>query len=140
MIQVLVNELLADGTRRVRVVSDQAPVPYHIGDQAAVRSWDDEALGLHYLEVTWPCMDVVHVQLEGMPKCRKMLVWKFLPGERVSQVIRYVADWYFAQTHHRPQYAFVRSLPAGVENGQEVDGVMLMEAEWALPGCVFIGG
>ena len=143
MIQILVNELRPDGMRRVKVVCDDPhPLPFPLkgGRELELHEWDDEALGLHYVEATWPCMGVVDVQLEGMPKFRRLVVWKFMPGERVSEVIRCVADWYFVQTHQRPGYAFLRSLPSGAENGQEVEGVMLMQAEWALPGCVMIGG
>jgi hypothetical protein len=145
MIELLVNEVLPDGMRHVKVVSDQAdphplPFPLEGGREIRVKKWTDELLGLHYLEATWACMEVVHVHLEGQPKCRKLVVWKFLPGERVSEIITYVADWFFVQTHHRPEYAFMRSLPSGVESGTEVDGVMLMQADWALPGCVMVGG
>jgi hypothetical protein len=149
MIELLVNEVLPDGMRHVKVVSD-APLSAstltspQIRESTkfggSVREWRDEVLGLNYLEAGWACMEVVHVQLEGQPKCRKLVVWKFLPGERVSEIITYVADWFFVQTHHRPEYAFMRSLPSGVESGTEVDGVMLMQADWALPGCVMVGG
>jgi hypothetical protein len=140
MIELLVNEILPDGMRHVKVVSDLPPIPFPVRDGGQIHQWTDELLGLHYLEATWPCMEVVHVHLEGQPKCRKLVVWKFLPGERVSEIISYVADWFFVQTHHRPEYAFMRSLPSGVESGTDVDGVMLMQADWALPGCVMVGG
>ena len=140
MIEIVVNEITGEGMHRVRVVSDVAPVPFPITHGAEIRRWDDELLGLHYAESTYPCREVVCVQLEGAPKPRKLAVWKLMPGERVSEIISHVANWYFCSAHHRPQYAFMARLPKGVDNGVEVDGVTLLEADWALSGCVMIGG
>jgi hypothetical protein len=38
-----------------------------------------------------------------------------------------------------PGFAFVSKMPRGVENGVEVDGVMLFEAEWMPPKMVMVG-
>jgi hypothetical protein len=145
MIEIVVNDVLEDGMRRVRMVSDceiapsPLPSPWK-GEGVACRTWSDNLLGLHYAEWTWACRDVVEVHTEGMKKCRRLVMWKFLPGERVSEVITLVAEWYFVQTHRRPQFAWMQKLPKGVEYGLEVDGVMLLEDESVYPGCVMVGG
>lgn len=142
MIEIVVNEITGDGMHRVRVVSDMpSPLtPLPVGEGSSVRTWDDALLGLHYAEALYPCREVVCVTFEGMKRPRKLVVWKILPGERVSEIVSQVADWYFWSAHRRPQYAFMARLPRGVESGVEVDGVSLFEAEWAIPGCVMIGG
>ena len=148
MIEVVLNDVLDDGMRRLRLVSDQVidpavvvfSKPLPCGAGMCARMWSDALLGLHYAEWTWACMDVVEMHFEGDDTKRKFVMWKFLPGERVSDVIKFVADWYFAQTHHHAEFAFMKQLPKGAEIGIEVDGCMLMEADWALPGCVLIGG
>lgn len=142
MIEKLIDEVTPDGVRHMKMVSDLSPIPFPVREGAGfqVQEWTDELLGLHYLDATWASMDVVILQGEGWPKPRKLVLWKFLPGERVSEIIKEVADWYFVSAHHRPQYAFMKRLPQGAENGTEVDGCMLIEAEWALDGCVMIGG
>jgi len=65
-----------------------------------------------------------------------------MPGEgyRLSEIVEFLAEWYFVQTRQRAGFAFARKLPRDVESGCEVDGVMLFEAEWALQGCVMVGG
>jgi hypothetical protein len=140
MIEIVKNEISLDGMRTVRVVSDLCPIPFPVKEGANVRRWDDELLGLHYVEMEYPSMDFVDVHFEGMEQFRRLLVWMFLPGERVSKVVEFAANWYFQQTHHRPQFAFMKRLPQGAENGTEVDGCILIQAEWALDGCVMIGG
>lgn len=151
MIEILMDEVTEEGMRHVKVVSDaplsapfgfaafpQLPTSTEIG--GSVKCWDDEMLDLHYLEAEYPMRGFVDVHFEGMSKFRRLVLYKFTKRERVSEIVSYVADWFFVQTGHRPQYAFLRELPRGAENGMEVDGVMVMQAEWALSGCVMVGG
>jgi len=59
----------------------------------------------------------------------------------MSEIIEFLAGWYFTQTHQRAGFAFVRKMPREVESGEwEVDGLMLFEAEWCLEKCVMVGG
>lgn len=140
MIEVVKSEISQSGMRTVRVVSDLSPIPFPVQEGACVKTWDDELLGLHYVEMTFPSQGFVDVHLEGQPKFRRLLVWMMLPGERVSKVIEFAADWYFQQTHRKPNYCFMKRLPAGASNGIEIENCMVMEAEWALDGCLMIGG
>jgi hypothetical protein len=164
MIEVLLNELSLDGMRRVKVISDHAVreadlrslVPGASQDFAVVSCQSTAALNVFYGEVTWPCREVIECRVACVDeRARRFAVWKMMPGERMSEVIVCVAEWYFVQTRQRPQFAFVRRMPKGAISGQrlafsgqllavdeecEDDGVMLFEAEWALNGCVMIGG
>src|SRR3989304_17096 len=76
----------------------------------------------------------------GGPKFRRLVVWKLMAGERISEGMR-CAAWRYSELFLRwPAFAFIRTKPAGVENGIEIEDVMLMEANWALPGCLMVGG
>jgi len=156
MIKIVANQLSADGMKFVKVVSDrEVPEAFMRKfvhgptlDYAVVKCYPTTALSLFYGEVTFPVRGVVDVKLEGMERARRLAVWRLMSqdGFTVSQVIHFLAGWFFTQTHHRPQYAFMRKLPASVESGCEVpqgDGiedVMLFQAEWALEKCVMVGG
>lgn len=147
MIEILTNELLPDGYRHVRVMSDAplteawmlgyAPAP--VRGFAQVTLTPTAALNLFYGDVRYPCREVVRCQVSCV-SFRMLAVWKLLPGDRVSEVIEHVAEWYFASAGQRPQFGWMRKLPAGAECGMEIAGVMLLEAEWALDGCVMVGG
>jgi hypothetical protein len=57
-------------------------------------------------------------------------------GRRVSEQVREAVEAFLRASGIRPEYAFVWRMPVGAEDGVEVDGVMLIEAEWAPEGCV----
>jgi hypothetical protein len=42
------------------------------------------------------------------------------------------------ETGKTAQAAFVRVIPAGLEEGKEVNGIVLMAAEWVEPGKVAV--
>lgn len=142
MIEYLINELCADGMRHVKIVSDSPDALLNFPIEGArIERKSDELLGLHYVEVWWACRGFVDFHFEGLPKgFRRLAVWKFAQGERASEIINCLVEWFFVQTHHHPQFAWMKQLPSGVENGIEVHGVTLLQADWALPGCVLIGG
>jgi len=142
MIEILLNDVMLDGMRRVRVVSD-APVdtaalcPYKpVG--ACVREWRDEALGLHYVEATWACREAVSIRVSGWKCARKMVLWKLQAGERVSEALKDALAVYGERFKSFPAYAFLRRLPRGIEFGFEVEDVMLMDAEWVPAGCIAV--
>ena len=152
MIQILVNEISQEGMRRVRVISDRRVseasmleyVPGAAQGFAKVKCEDTSALSLFYGEVVYPAREMVVCRaacIDG--RARRLAVWKLVPSEgyRVSEIVEFLAEWYFVQTHVRPQFAFMNKLPAGVESGVwGVEDVVLFEAEWALHGCVMVGG
>jgi hypothetical protein len=152
MIEIVLNQLSADGMKLVRVISDQrmseallwSLVPGAAREFATMKPWETAALCLFYGEVTYPVRGVVEVRGAcGEGRVRRLACWRLMEGEgyHVSEIIEFLAEWYFVQTKQKPGYAFVRKMPRGVESGEwEVDGVMLFEAEWCLERCVMVGG
>ena len=168
MIEVVLNQLSGDGMKLVRVISDKpvsetwlwSLVPGAAREFAVVKPWETAALSLFYGEVTYPVRGVVEIpvptplSLRDSPpsserasrfggRVRRLAAWRLMEGEgyRVSEIIEFLAEWYFVQTKRKPGYAFVRKMPRQVESGEwEVDGVMLFEAEWCLEKTVMVGG
>lgn len=151
MIEVVLNEILPDGMKHIRVMAGEAVtnadllryVPGAARPLARMKCERLASLSLFYGDVVYPLREVVECHVAcGVGRARKLAVWKMVPeeGYRVSEIVAFLADWYFQQTHHRPEFAFMKKLPTGAESGCEVDGVMLFEAEWAMSGCVMVGG
>lgn len=144
MIDIFADDVTVDGLRRVRLVSDQPieaettlPVVPPLG--AAVRSWSDAALGLHYVEATWACREAVALRCAGWKKPKGVVVWKLEPGERVSAALPSAVAVFGETFKFLPTYAWMRKLPNAVELWFEVAGVEFHQAEWAPLGCVVLG-
>lgn len=178
MEEIVYDRLSLDGMRQVKLVSDHAvsearmrmfvgsgPTPSpspntsYLERGVSVHCYDTAALSLFYGEVTFPVRGAVEVMAEGWIKPRRFAVWRLMQadGLRVSEVIERLADWYFAQTHRKAGYVFMRKLPVGVEDGTpfglrplppnsesanlgEDNELYIFEAEWALEKCVMVGG
>lgn len=139
MIELVETVIEAGGCVRERWVAD-APIGFERLEQGwQIREWEDAVLDLHYVELVRPYRGPLELKIECQPKIRKFLAYA-IRGERVSQCMRDGAVLYASLTGRWPGYAFVASLPSGAEELVEVDGVMLVVAEWALPGFVFLGG
>lgn len=148
MEEVIFNRLTMEGMREVKLISDseisEAQILRFVPDPARglvkVRCYPTAALNLFYGEANWPVREAVDFQCEGWPKFRRLVVWKLMQGERISTALPCAAWNYFELFCRWPGFAFIRTKPAEVENGIEVENVMLMEANWALPGCLMVGG
>ena len=150
MEEIIHNRIGLDGMCEIKIVSDHAVkdarmlkfVPGAAREFAKVNCYSTSALSLFYGEVTYPAREVVEFRYEGMPRPRRLAVWRLMEGEgyRMSEIIEYLAQWFFTQTKQRPQYAFVKSLPKSVERFTEVDGLVLLDVEWCLEKCVMVGG
>ena len=148
MEEVVHNRLTMEGIREVKLISDSPVsegrmmrfVPEPAIGLVTVRCYDTTALNLFYGEASWPAREAVDFQCDGWPKFRRVVVWKLVPGERVSVGVRSAASRYFELFMRWPRFAFIRHKPAEVENGIEIENVMLMEANWALRGCLMVGG
>lgn len=100
MIEVVVNQLSADGMKFVKVISDRAMseaflwsmVPSVAREFATVRPYETSALSLFYGEVSYPLRGVVEVHAELWKKPRRFAGWRLMPGERASQAIHYFDD------------------------------------------------
>jgi len=60
-------------------------------------------------------------------------------GEKLGRVIVEAGQEFTQATGREAQMAFVKEIPAGVEEGQEVKGIMLIRADWVEPGQVAVG-
>jgi hypothetical protein len=167
VIEVVMNQISVDGMKFVKVISDKAVsdavmlgfVPGAARDLAQVKCYDTAALSLFYGEVNFPVRGVVEIpvgaplSLRDVPpngerasqfggRVRRLAAWRMVESEgyRMSEIITFLADWYFVQTHRRPQFVFVKVLPKGVERFQEVDDLCLIDVDWALEKCVMVGG
>jgi len=148
MEQIVLNQLMNDGMCQVKLLSDTPVrparmlrfVPTPALDFAEVNCYDTAALSLFYGEVTWPARDAVDIHLPGWPKARRVVVWKIMPGERMSEAIVAAYLQYSMLFGRMPNFAFTKQLPKTVEHGHEVFGVMLLESDWAIRGCLMVGG
>lgn len=148
MDEIIYDRLNWDGMREVKIISDSPVsegrmlrfVPDPARDLVRVRCYDTAALKVFYGEAIWPAREVVDFHMEGWPKFRRFVVWKLTPGERISQGMECAAERYFYLFLRWPRYAFIRTKPAKVDDFVEVQDVMLLEADWALPGCLALGG
>jgi len=154
MIEIVENRVSMDGMGFVKVVSDQAVreawmrslVPGAAREFACVRCYPTAALSLFYGEVTYPVREVIEMHGAcGEGRVRRLAVWRLMDGEgyRVSEIIEFLAEWYFVQTHRRAGYAFVKKLSVNSDEilaFEEAVGIEVLEAEWCLDRCVMVGG
>lgn len=152
MEEIVYNRVLSDGMCEVKLVADHELtrarmlrfVTCPCLDYAVVNCYSTAALSLFYGEVTYPLRGALELCCEGWIKPKRFGVWRLMKddGFSVSQIIEWMANWYFVQTHRKPSYAFLKKLPKEAVSGQLLadSDVMLMEAEWALDKCVMVGG
>lgn len=160
MEEITEDVVLPDGTRRLRVVGDApinaihwaARLPDEAVRVAEVVTSEDRGLGIYSLTMTWPAREAVAgvVWPDGTRMERPLVMWRLAAGERVRDVMRLGAEVFERTFGRRPGVAWVRSMPKGLEELEtvegyvveavQVEGVSLRLAEWAFPGCVFIGG
>ena len=99
--------------------------------------------GVYHLRAEWPYRGVLDIQAEGWPRFRRLVVWPLVENGltlRVSRAILYATAEYTRLFGGIPEYAFVRNLPEGAEFGQDVHGLILLEADWMMRNCVAVGG
>ncbi len=142
MIEILLNDVTLDGMRRLKVVSD-SPIasdllPVSLPDRQW-REWKDDALGLHYLEATWPCREVIEIKCEGWIEARPFMLWKLEPGQTVRTAFALASIEWTVKFNCFPDFVFMRKLPKVIENGFEIDDVTFMEADWVPSGCIAVG-
>ena len=149
MQDVLLNELGADGLRRIRVIGDGpieaepffGLIPREAEGLVTLSPSVDTLLGLHTLEITWPAREAF--DWPSLPKFRRMVVWTVWEGERMRECICKAADKYERLFGGRPGFAFVGYLPAGAVEGEDVDGApgcTLFHARWLPKRVVAVGG
>ena len=99
-----------------------------------------EAGAWHY-RAEYPYRGVLDVAcIGGSKKFRRLVVWSLDGCGSVRNAIGYAFIYFWQTFKFQPGYVFLRRLPTGVENGQDVEGMVLLEAEWMLEKCVAVGG
>ena len=81
----------------------------------------------------------VDVLCEGWRVPKTFVMRGFAGCASVSEAVRDATQMYLKLYKDYPRYAFLKTLPKNVENGVEVDSVMLFEAEWMAAQCVAVG-
>jgi hypothetical protein len=143
---------------RERLDAASASPPWiEIPEGAEVKMYQDE-IRLFHLVAEWKVRgDMVAFERrftcgKECPVChgkgcswqRKVALFMLQPGEKISQAVGDTAEAYALRTGQDPEYAWVRSLPKGVEYGAEVTVggsviVNLFQADWMPDRAVAVG-
>lgn len=65
-------------------------------------------------------------------------LWSRTGYENLRAVITDATREFEDKTNIRAEYAYVATLPKGIENGHEFNGILLFTADWMAAGYVFI--
>lgn len=136
--EVLVENSVSREGLRVLHVMGGAPVskkwmeyiPY-IRKMPTVREWEDE-IHLHHLLVSWQAAEVVQWTFQVKPWLvrRNVVLWFVKMSQTMSEAILDAAVCYALNFGRDPLFAFVHKMPSGANEGVEVKGVMLIQADW----------
>jgi hypothetical protein len=96
-------------------------------------------VGVYHARASWPICGPLVINCEGWPVPKMFVVWSYEHSESVSVAIHNAALQYAKLFGQRPEFAYVSKLPRGVENGKEVEDLMLFQAEWMVSKCVAVG-
>ena len=100
--------------------------------------------GAWHLRASWPYFGVLDVKSEHWPRSRRLVVRAVRTGDRISAAVHEAAKEFARLFGRLPQYAFVRTLPKGVEPGQIImfygRELVLLDCEWVPEACVAVGG
>lgn len=161
MIKIVENKIDEVGEKRIKILSSADVelnllkfVPVYLVRCAPKMIHVEQVLDMKLRTVTTeichPVLEPVSfvvpsskLQVSGL---RKLFVVHRYFGSRMSECVRIGVDgWNFGRgvnaegRRQKAELAFVRKLPAGIENGVEVCGCHLFEAEWMIPGCIAVG-
>ena len=137
----LENVVSDDGIRTIHLLSNleltvEALKKYDLPGDAKIES--KKEAGAYHLRASWLMQGLLKIDGEGWPAARLCVVWNFGLCTSVSKAIGKAAERYLELFGDVPDYAFVRALPKGIENGVEVGDVILFEAEWMMRRCVAV--
>ncbi len=97
--------------------------------------------GAWHLRVEYPYRGVLDVEAACKHgKFRRLVVWSLEGCGSVRAAIDQAEVYFWTLFRFRPAYGFMKRLPNGAENGQDLDGLILLEADWMLGKCVAVGG
>ena len=101
-----------------------------------------EAGAWHYRAV-YPYRGILDVAcVENEKKFRRLVVWSLEGCKSVRDAISQAECYFWTTFKFRPGYVFMRRLPAAVDaaSAPDVEGMILLEADWMLEKCVAVGG
>ena len=137
----LENSVSADGMRVLHLISN---LEISLDD---LKSYDlpvdanvdiKKEAGAYHVRASYPIHGLLRMESDGWPAAKHLVVWNYGLCESISMAIQKAADRYLELFGNVPHYAFIRTLPRGIENGKEVGDVILLEAEWMIGKCVAV--
>lgn len=134
--------ILTETGRRFLHLMSNAAIVYSLPE--GVKAEATVEAGVHHLRVHMPVRGPVDFRCEGWPRPRRLVMWSLLEGERMSEIILRAAEQFQGLFGGAPMFAFVRSLPSGIEPGRVIpfgdDEILLFNAEWMFGRSVAVGG
>jgi len=97
--------------------------------------------GVWHLRAVHPFRGVADIPAAcAVGKVRRLVVWHLDGYPLVKMALHDAWREYCRLFGGHPQFAFMRKLPNGIENGHEVSTMTLLEADWMLGRAVAVGG
>lgn len=140
---VVENSIDLQGVRTVHLMAPQ-PMSTGLAEQlsggqepSAVDVWED-AVHLHHLKVSWRSRGFVElVTRHGPHEGRwRVMLYELVKGKRVRDALAVATEAYALECGVDPDYAFIRRIPKGADDGVEIGRVFLFEADWVPEGFI----
>ncbi len=97
--------------------------------------------GVWHYRAAYPYRGVLDIACVGNEtKFRRFVVWNLNGCRSVREAISQAEIYFSTIFRFRPAYVFMKKLPGEVENGQDLEGLIILEANWMLDRCVAVGG
>lgn len=90
----------------------------------------------------WPAQDFVELQFAVTPSDLvrwPLVAWHVAPGQKVSAAMADAGVAFALATGQDPTFAFSRVIPSQASEGVEVQGIMLVQADWVPNGFLAVG-
>jgi hypothetical protein len=138
----LENVVSDEGISSVHLMSNfeltvDAIKKYHAPVDAKIEITNE--MGVHHLRASWNLRGPIQINAEGWSVPRIFVIWSLMGYESVKAAIHDAAKYYEELYGMRPDYAYMRQLPRGVENCTEIGDLILYEVDWMVRKCVAVG-
>lgn len=129
---IVVEDLIEQDAWRRRHLLGNCPFEVIPSAGAEIDQWMEA--GAHHLRIREPVRGAVDFYFEGLPiRFRRLVLWSLHGYSSIREAILDAAKEYERLFAGEPLYCYMKRLPSGIENGQEVGSVILFEADW-MPG------
>ena len=126
--------LISNDPLRLKPLSPKFGLPPNLGEECIMKE-----AGVWHLRAVYPFRGVVDIHSSQWVKFRRVVAWNLEGCASVREAIGQASMEFERLFHSKPKFVFMNKLPKGVEMFQDVDGMMLLEAEWMLERCVAVG-